>query len=254
MNIYKTRQPLWMLTILYLALFITIPAQAGVVISGTRVIYPASENEVTIKLTNNDEKLPRLVKAWIDDGDENKTPDQIDVPFTLNPPIFRMEPNKGQALRMVHSKEEGLPSDKESLFWLNVLEVPPKPEEKSAGSSNTLQFAFRSRIKIFYRPEGLKGSVDEAVSQLRWKLLTNNGEPVLQVENPSAYNVSFNSIALLVNGKTVESESTDMVAPGATQRYPFKNLPAISGAKAEVVFTSISDYGEFVKNTAKLGV
>jgi len=60
-------------------------AQAAVVLSGTRVIYPAQEHEVTPKLTNEG-KGPVLVQAWIDDGDLNVTLDQVKAPFTLTPP------------------------------------------------------------------------------------------------------------------------------------------------------------------------
>jgi len=40
-------------------------------LSGTRVVYPAQQREVSIKLTNDDAQFPRLVQAWIDTGDEN---------------------------------------------------------------------------------------------------------------------------------------------------------------------------------------
>ncbi|PJI52023.1 molecular chaperone EcpD, partial [Methylobacterium radiotolerans] len=56
---------------------------------------------------------------------------------------------------------EPMPQDKESVFWLNVLEIPPKDK----ANQNLLQMAFRSRIKLFYRPAGLKGKAEDAPSQ-----------------------------------------------------------------------------------------
>jgi chaperone protein EcpD len=99
-------------------------AHASVVISGTRVVYQAKEREVTVKLSNEGSS-PALVQVWLDTGNPNATPDESDVPFTLTPPLFRLDPKKGQSLRLIYTQEP-LPQDKESLFWLNVLEVPPR--------------------------------------------------------------------------------------------------------------------------------
>ncbi|WP_211454714.1 fimbrial biogenesis chaperone [Collimonas antrihumi] len=109
------------------------PAQADIVFSKTRAIYPMQEREITVTLSNENATAPRLMQAWIDDGDINGAPEQIDVPFTLTPPVFRMEAGKSQALRVVYAREDGkgkaLPKDKESVFWLNVLAVPPRPHD-----------------------------------------------------------------------------------------------------------------------------
>lgn len=51
-------------TALLLALPLIAPvAQANVVIAGTRVIYPADQREVTLRLDNRGE-LPALVQVW----------------------------------------------------------------------------------------------------------------------------------------------------------------------------------------------
>ncbi|WP_323137570.1 fimbria/pilus periplasmic chaperone [Dyella subtropica] len=228
------------------------PARAGVVIDNTRVIYPAQQREVTVKLINEDKQSPLLVQAWIDDGNEKSTPDQLNVPFLLTPPVFRMDPGKGQALRVVYLKDRPLPADRESVFWLNVLEVPPKPKVAKGEESNTLQLAFRTRIKLFYRPEDLKGSAADAPSQLRWTLVTDGAGRALQAENPSAYHVSFESVALAVEGRDIKSEDVNMIAPHATQRFSLKEVNLTADAKLEVHFTSIGDYGELVTHAARL--
>ena len=53
------------------------------------------------------------------------------MPFTMVPPLFRLDPKKGQMLRIVYTQEP-LATDKETLFWLNVLEVPPRDGDTSA--------------------------------------------------------------------------------------------------------------------------
>ncbi|VTR34364.1 putative chaperone protein EcpD [Serratia fonticola] len=62
----------------------------------------------------------------------NPNPDTVKVPFTPDatgrPYRSRV---KGQALRIARTGG-GLPSNRESLFWLNVLEIPPKASQKIA--------------------------------------------------------------------------------------------------------------------------
>ncbi|WP_333681114.1 fimbria/pilus periplasmic chaperone [Dyella sp.] len=228
------------------------PIHAGVVVASTRVIYPAQESQVTVHLSNDEEKSPLLLQAWIDDGREQETPAQLDMPFLLTPPVFRMEPGKAQVLRIRYLKDKPLPADKESVFWLNVLEVPPKPKAAEGKDSNTLQLAFRTRVKLFFRPKDLKGAVEDAPRRLSWKLLQEDSKQVLQVENPSAYYVSFEKVSLVIDGKEVKSDDPQMVAPGSKQRFVLGETHLAEGAKAEVQFTNIGDYGQVVPHTAPL--
>lgn len=45
-----------------------LPAHAGIVIYGTRIIYPAEHKEVMVQLMNQGNRSS-LMQAWIDDGD-----------------------------------------------------------------------------------------------------------------------------------------------------------------------------------------
>ncbi|HAV4758803.1 TPA: fimbria/pilus periplasmic chaperone, partial [Acinetobacter baumannii] len=72
---------------------------AEIVLHGTRVIYPSDAREVNLQLSNNG-TAPSLVQAWIDDGNAKSTPDEANVPFIITPPISRVEPSKGQTLRI----------------------------------------------------------------------------------------------------------------------------------------------------------
>ncbi|KEY58579.1 fimbria/pilus periplasmic chaperone [Serratia sp. DD3] len=186
---------------------------ASVVISGTRVIYPSDAKEVSVKLSNVGSS-PVLVQSWIDKGDANAKPSAIQVPFVLTPPMNRIDPSKGQTLRISYTGG-ALPMDKESVFWLNVLEVPAKNEAKEA--ENRLQMAFRSRIKLFYRPTGLQGNANDAAKAVTWSAQGNR----IQASNPTPYYVSM--VTLTVNGKKIEG---DMIAPHATMTF---NLPAQVG-------------------------
>ncbi|RQR66985.1 molecular chaperone [Burkholderia sp. Bp9126] len=218
-------------------------AHASVVISGTRVIFPGDEREVTVKLTN-DSKIPALVQAWIDRGDQDASPDTLDVPFVMTPAMFRMEPNKGQTLRLVYTNDP-LPADKESLFWLNVLEIPPKAE---GADRNHLQIAFRSRIKLMFRPKGLPDSAAAAPAKMNWKVAHGaNGKYVLKASNPTPYVVNLGSVQFASGGHKFEAGS-GYVLPGASQDFPIQGLNSPPSADAKVRFGSINDWGASANN------
>ncbi|WGS46917.1 fimbria/pilus periplasmic chaperone [Burkholderia sp. JSH-S8] len=216
-------------------------AHAGVVVMGTRVIYPSDEREVSVKLSNQG-KSPALVKVWIDNGDEREIPENISAPFTLTPPIFRLDPQNGQTLRLSYVEGEGLAGDKESMFWLNVLEVPPKP--KADRGANYIHLAYRTRIKLFFRPANLKGEAAEAPANIVWTVKLDGGDKgyALKAENPSPYFVNFRDIALLSNGRTYEAKS-GFIAPGESKLFYFKDMAEIHSDNAEVIYTSINDWG-----------
>ncbi|EOR2743316.1 fimbria/pilus periplasmic chaperone, partial [Escherichia coli] len=55
------------------------PVHAGMVIFGTRIIYPAEQKEVMVQLMNQGNRSS-LMQAWIDDGDTSLPPEKIQVP------------------------------------------------------------------------------------------------------------------------------------------------------------------------------
>jgi len=214
-------------------------AQANVLVGGTRVVLPAKEGEVTLRLTN-DNTLPALVQAWIDRGDPKATPDSVDTPFLVTPPMFRMEPQRDQSLRILYTREP-LPADRESLFWLNVLEVPPKPADLEAEGKNYMQLAVRSRLKLFFRPAGLEGDPLKAPGLVTFRAVSDNGA-VLVVKNPTPYYITFNEVSVDVGGKAYTAE-TGMVEPKGELRLRVTGLTTSPAAGAAVRFSAINDFG-----------
>lgn len=217
-------------------------ASASVVVGGTRVVYPADAREVTVKLNNvgND---PSLVQVWVDPGDASMLADEVDVPFVVVPPIFRIDPSASQTLRMTYTQEP-LPQDRETVFWLNVLDVPPSPSVSSPGEANYMQVAIRTRIKLFYRPTNLPGDPVKAAENLVWRVVpgTSKENYALRGENPSAYAVSFNRVGLSVNGKEFAGDG-GMILPGGTHDFPLKGLAAMPSGPARVKYQWVNDYG-----------
>lgn len=222
---------------------------ANVLIGGTRVIVPAQAGEVTLRLTN-DNTRPALVEAWVDAGDAHSTPETAIAPFLITPPLFRIEPNKGQSLRIIYTHGT-LPADRESLFWLNVLEVPPKPSGAEAQDKNLLQLAIRSRLKLFFRPEALAGEVRDAPAQLSWKAVAGPAGVALEVRNPTPYHITLTRVAVVTNGKPHEAE-LGMVAPMATLRLALKDLSSAPPSGTEIVYTTLNDYGAAIETKGAL--
>ncbi|TPG79605.1 fimbria/pilus periplasmic chaperone [Pseudomonas arsenicoxydans] len=210
--------------------------QAAIVINGTRVIYPSDQKEISVKLDNNGES-PLLVQSWIDDGDARATPDTARAPFVLTPPIARIESRKGQTLRVRFTGQESLPQDKESIFWLNVLEVPPSSDD----GQNKLKIAFRSRVKLFYRPVALQLDTAQAAQKMQWRLTKNAGTWALEGNNPTPYYLSLSSIK--VGSASAELDLINsMFAPGEHKTLPLKGAVDASESK-QMKFSAINDYG-----------
>lgn len=221
--------------VMLLSIMITVPAYAAIVLSNTRVIYKSSDAETSVRLINNGSR-PAVVQSWIDDGEINQDPSQLKVPFMLMPPMARVEPGQGQTLRLMYTGEE-LPNDRESIYYLNVLEIPPK--NKSKKDENYVQVALRTRIKIFFRPDGLEGKSIAAPANLAWFIAEDRGNLFLTAFNTTPYHVSMSEVALDVGGK-LEQVGEGMVAPLATLRLQLKERPK-SGARVKI--SAIDDFG-----------
>lgn len=212
---------------------------ASIVIMGTRVIYPAEKKSVVVQVTN-DGNNPALIQSWIDDGNINATPDQIKVPFLITPPIARIEAKQGQSLRLSYTGG-ALPTDRESVFYLNILDVPPKHESTKQDESY-LQIAIRQRLKLLFRPADLKMKVTDSYQAVTWKLSSQQGKTILTAQNPSPYYVTYRSVQLVQNGRTFDVAEPKMVAPFSSNQFV---IPAkISASTAsQVKWDIVNDYG-----------
>ncbi|MGV8267786.1 fimbrial biogenesis chaperone, partial [Pseudomonas aeruginosa] len=110
-------------------------------------------------------------------GGADNGADTREVPFAITPALWRLGGNMQQTLRILF-QGEGLPSDRESVFGLNVQEIP-----QNSASAHTLQIALRRRIKVFYRPDHLSGTSAEAPGKLIWRLVRQGGKSVVEVSN-----------------------------------------------------------------------
>lgn len=233
--------------------FMPLGVMANVVINGTRIIYHSDKKEVTVKAENSG-KSPALVQVWIDDGNEEVLAQDNDAPFVITPPLIRLNQNDGQSFRIIYIPGQvDLPKDRESIYYFNLLDIPPSPEVGNGDASSFLQFAVRSRIKLFYRPSGLKGEAYDAVSKLSWNAVNGaDGSLSVNVSNDSEYYISFDKVIVEGVGGDFEVESS-MLPPKSSAQFRVLNEDKnFSLNNSKIKFGYINDYGSISSGEASL--
>ena len=253
MNTSMVTRLLAKITTLMIVMLATVSVQASVIIGSTRVVYPQNDKEVTVRLESKNQ-TPVLIQVWLDSGDENSTPDVGRPPFVVTPPVFRMEPDQQQVIRLAYTGES-LPAERESLFWFNLLEVPSQP--LNSEQSNQLQLAFRSRIKVFFRPPGLPYEVDAAPGKLQWRHISTEQGQLLEVYNPTPYHVSFDQIKMVAAGQHHAREpgasgAQNMVVPNGRTRFLLPGLKSAPSTAMVVEFQTLDDFGALVSHKASI--
>jgi len=228
---------------------ISLIGQASVVVNSTRFIYKSTDREISLVLSNEGEQ-PALIQAWIDNGDAKAAPSSVDVPFVITPALLRIEPKKNQTLRLIFTGAD-LPKNKESLYWLNILEIPPKPD--AGAGENYLQFSIRSRLKLFYRPAGFGDEVAEAAKQL--KVIPVKGKPMsMRLENPTPFHISLGNIQLLNKDQQLAKPMFGMVQPYEHLDLNFDAEPgkAVNAPAERIDFLVIDDLGATILRSLPL--
>lgn len=223
-------------------------AQAGVTAERTRVIFPGENHEKSLLLANLN-AYPVLVQTWIDDGALNSTPDTAVAPIMPLPPVFRMAPGERRSLRLLFTGGN-LPADRESLFWLNLYEIPPSESVRNLTPEQALLVVtMRTQMKVFYRPKDLPSSPEAAARKLAFSVRQEAGRAVLRVENGSPYHVTLANLDLRGSGQGQVLRG-DMVGPFAHLDLPIE--PQAVTGKNQVVFTWLDDDGNTREDNAPL--
>lgn len=207
-----------------LLMFAVQPAHASLASDQVRYIFRGDSESLTITVKNNDEKRTFGGQAWVDNIVEKDTRPT----FVATPSFFKVKAAGQQTLRVILASDH-LPQHKESVYWLNLQDIPPALE----GSG--LAIALRTRMKLFYRPAALvagrKGA--EAGISLQHR---PNGKTMLVNTTPYIYAIG----ALLDStGKTLRvsdeaSQQLLMFMPG--------DEISIQGLSV-VKVSSLNDYG-----------
>ncbi|MCR4539051.1 molecular chaperone [Pseudomonas sp. 18.1.10] len=202
-------------------------ANAAVVPDRTRVIFEESATSVSVTVSNKNLQLPFVVQSWIEDANGKK----ISAPFMVLPPLQRIEPNESSMLRIVKLPETSLPKDRESVFYLNIREIPPKSE-----AVNAMQIALQSKIKLFYRPASVKRERGADLAQGLNLTIDSVGKQLL-VDNPTPFHITVVGLLAGPQQEKIPVE-TIMIAPHSGARLPLSSLTF-----SELRVSNMNDFG-----------
>lgn len=212
-----------------LGTLVTQQAQAAIALDRTRVIFDGGQKSVSLNVSNQNKQLPYLAQGWIEDEQGNK----IQSPLTVLPPVQRIEPGKPSQIKIqALPAAKLLAQDKETLYYFNLREIPPK-----SSKANTLQIALQTRIKLFYRPAGIAMDTNAAPPQEQMTL-SKQGDKYM-VNNPTPYYVTIVDANSKKAGAGVKGFEPMMVPPKSS-------LPLTVSAAAvgnSPVLTYVNDYG-----------
>lgn len=227
-----------MRTIIHLYLFLGLSllvtswiTHASIVLQGTRIVYPNNKKHVLIQAVNHSEQSS-LVQSWVDEGDINSTPETTNAPFIVSPPMTKIDANEGTQLK-IQFIGNTLPSDRESIFYLNVRDIAPKPQKTS--NANFLQLALQTRIKLFYRPQGLSIKREQAPDSVKF---TQSGQQ-LAINNPTPYFLTLSGLYMTHETEKPLIENI-LVAPFSHQQVTYQGSPLIN---KKILAVYISDTG-----------
>ncbi|RAY77951.1 hypothetical protein DP190_22835 [Enterobacter cloacae] len=197
----------------FLIIFAFLPvARAVVNVEGTRVIIHQGERSASLTLSNS-EKQPTMVQIWSDNFDPLTPPEKTTTPLIAVPSVFSMKPGEVRVVQLMLTSTGTLSKDKESLFWLNVYQIPSNTAAVSGVRQVVLPL--RLRMKVFIRPDGVDDPVEQDGNKLRFILQsTKNGERML-VTNPTPWHMTLTNMSFMRSGL-----GGIMVAPASNVSIP----------------------------------
>jgi P pilus assembly chaperone PapD len=213
-------------------------ATTGIYLGGTRLIFDGEKEAASLAVNNSSPSDVWLMRFWVsaygDETAEEQLTSKQAMPFVVTPPLYRLDPQSAVQLR-VNKVSDSLPADRESVFYLNSLAIPPKKGELGYEKSvkNGLQFAINTRIKLLYRPAALQDKA--TVKALPEQLTVSATEHAVVVKNPTPYYITLVQPSL--GGKAIQTDIDMMLAPFGTLSLPSKT------ARGNFRYQTIDDNG-----------
>jgi len=242
---------------------------AAMQLDRTRLVIHEAEGSAVLQMRSKD-TLPLLLQLWVDHDADASPQDNAallaasDIPFMTDPPVMRLEPGKTRAVQVLMTRVPAtLPTDRESLYWLNVLEIPAIVDaHPSSPHSDRLHMGFQSQLKLFYRPKALAKYSDastlDASDRLRFALTRDAGNHAwLSIHNPAPIHQSLATLTLHPSthaGAPLKLD-TPTLAPFADVRLalpPDVDRYARSTSPVRLTFATINDDGELIEDEQTL--
>ncbi|MFK3645682.1 fimbria/pilus periplasmic chaperone [Pseudomonas protegens] len=227
----KSLDQKYLFLVAWLALTAMPSLQAAVSLDRTRVILNGDDKSVSLNINNQNTQLPYLAQAWI----ENEQDQKVTSPLVVLPPIQRLEAGSSSQVKILKlAQANQLPQDRETLFYFNLREVPPRSDKP-----NTLQIALQTRIKLFYRPAAIARGLNPTQTPWQEKLTLSLAGDRYTVHNPTPYYVTLIDASSSAGGKTVDGFQPFMVEP----RGQLLLDVSAKSLGTKPVLTYVNDYG-----------
>ncbi|MFZ1871558.1 MAG: fimbria/pilus periplasmic chaperone [Chania sp.] len=205
-------------------------AQAAISLDRTRAIYQGDAKSISLNIVNENKEFPFLAQSWLEDDKHQK----ITAPLIVLPPLQRVEAGERSVVRVTKmAGAERLPQDRESLFYFNLREIPPK-----SSKTNVMQLALQTQIKLFYRPKAIVVPKGEIWQE---KLVFRKTGSGMTIENPTPFYVTLSGMARnskKQGGGAIDDFQALMLAPKSSETVALRNTNFSS-----FIVTYINDYG-----------
>ncbi|EEZ7175189.1 molecular chaperone [Escherichia coli] len=217
------------ITAIIVAFLVINVANASVILNNPRIVIDNAKMEKNVQFTNSGDN-PVLVQIQAQENGENDCP-----PFIALPAVFRMLPGAGQTVKVSLTKRD-IPKDRESLFYMDYIEVPSV--KKDDQNRNKLYLIIRSRVKVIFRPEGLVFSVNKLHKQLSYEQFGN----IVTIKNNSPFYANIRSFYLTGKTGNINYPGSVTVPPYGESRVQVKKVgETYAGLKMTALI--INDFG-----------
>ncbi|HIE1439258.1 TPA: fimbrial biogenesis chaperone [Enterobacter hormaechei] len=195
----------------------------GITLDISRVIFDSENSSESFTMKNTSSNMVLLIRATVNDyyTDHDK-----EIPFFITPPLNRIDPNSDIQFRINKlDGAENLPKDRESIYAINVLAIPPKKEKSE------IQIALNTKIKLIFRPTEINNTLE--IEKLKDKLILTKGVGGINIKNPTPYFATITKIKF--NGIS-SNRPSEMIKPFSDITLEEKNAKTMS-------FSIINDFG-----------
>ena len=206
-------------------LLFTASSHAAFVLNITRYVFDEKRENISVQVDNQSTQ-EYGGQIWIENQDQNDK----NVYFVPSPTFFKVADQHKQILRILKIND-ALPKDKESLFWINIQEIPKAPKD----GVNALSIALHTQVKMIYRPDILKDKRENAEKNI--KLINDESSTVLFNDSP----YYFALINVKQNGKNVNLG--DDVKNKIAVFSPFEKISLNKKLTGNISFVAFDDYG-----------
>ncbi|WP_181314903.1 fimbria/pilus periplasmic chaperone [Photobacterium phosphoreum] len=206
----------------FLPLIVSNSANAALALDVTRYIYNGNTSFISAIANNESDKMYGG-QVWIDNITESDTRPT----FVTTPSFFKIN-GKGRQVFRIMKMSDHMPKDKESIYWLNLQEIPP------ANKGNGLSMAIRTRVKLIYRPEAIIEGRSGAEKNITIQHLP--GQQWLVNSTPYIFTISdvFDNKNKSLIFNNMDKDNLSMFRPGDKVNITGKIVKSVS---------ALNDYG-----------